>query len=132
MWIGFPSGEIPMLSVHGIAVSGPTFPAQIWHTFMDTAIGKRPDVPFPPALTEPVWTSWHGQYQFGGAYGAYGATTSTDTTTTAGRTTTAPVTTVAPPRQTTTAPPVTTVAPPPVTTVPPVTPTEPTPTSPTP
>ena len=40
-----------MLSVHGIAVSGPTFPAQIWHLFMDTAIGNRPDVPFPPAQT---------------------------------------------------------------------------------
>jgi penicillin-binding protein 1A len=133
VWIGFPSGEIPMLSVHGIAVSGPTFPAQIWHTYMDTAIGKRPDVPFPPALTEPVWTSWHGQYQYGGAYGAYGATTTTDTTTTATTTKAAPATTTtAPPQATTTAPPVTTVAPPPVTTVPTVTPTEPTPTSPTP
>ena len=32
VWIGYPSGEIPMLNVHGIAVSGPTFPAQIWHS----------------------------------------------------------------------------------------------------
>ena len=69
VWIGYPSGEIPMLSVHGIAVSGPTFPAQIWHLYMDTAIGNRPDVPFPPAQTQPVWTSWHGQYQYGGSYG---------------------------------------------------------------
>ena len=72
VWIGYPSGEIPMLDVHGIAVSGPTFPAQIWHSFMETAIGNRPDVPFPPAQTDPVWTSWHGQYQYGGAYGGYG------------------------------------------------------------
>src|SRR2546423_11612107 len=57
VWIGYPTGEIPMLSVHGIAVSGPTFPAQIWHDFMTTAIGKRGDVPFPPAQTEPVFTS---------------------------------------------------------------------------
>ena len=27
VWIGYPRGEIPMLDVHGIAVSGPTFPA---------------------------------------------------------------------------------------------------------
>jgi penicillin-binding protein 1A len=132
VWIGFPSGEIPMLSVHGIAVSGPTFPAQIWHSYMDTAIGKRPDVPFPPATTQPVWTFWHGQYEYSGAYGT---TSTTDTTTTSGVTTaTKPVTvasTQAPP--TTTAPPVTTVAPPPATTTAPVPPpTEPPPTLPTP
>src|SRR3954468_18518572 len=37
VWIGYPSAEIPMLNVHGIAVSGPTFPAQIWHLYMETA-----------------------------------------------------------------------------------------------
>ena len=46
VWIGYPKGEIPMLNVHGIAVSGPSFPATIWHLYMETAIGKRPDVPF--------------------------------------------------------------------------------------
>jgi penicillin-binding protein 1A len=80
VWIGYPAGEIPMLSVHGIAVSGPTFPAQIWHLFMDTAIGRRPDVPFPPARTQPVWTSWRGQYQYSGSYG-YSSTTTAGTTT---------------------------------------------------
>jgi penicillin-binding protein 1A len=34
VWIGYPRGEIPMLSVHGIAVSGPTFPATIWKSYM--------------------------------------------------------------------------------------------------
>ena len=57
VWIGYPTGEIPMLNVHGIAVSGPTFPADIWHLYMETAVGKKPDVPFPPATTQPVWTS---------------------------------------------------------------------------
>ena len=61
VWIGYPNAETPMLNVHGIAVSGPTFPAQIWHAFVGTAIGNRPDVPFPPPLSQPVWTSWHGQ-----------------------------------------------------------------------
>jgi Membrane carboxypeptidase (penicillin-binding protein) len=80
VWIGYPNGEIPMLNVHGIAVSGPTFPAQIWHSYMGTAIGNRPDVQFPPASSQPVWTSWRGQYQYSGAYGL---TSTTDTTTTA-------------------------------------------------
>ena len=31
VWIGYPKGEIPMLDVHGVAVSGPGFPATIWH-----------------------------------------------------------------------------------------------------
>jgi penicillin-binding protein 1A len=80
VWIGYPAGENPKQSVHGIAVSGPTFPAQIWHLFMDTAIGRRPDVPFPPARTQPVWTSWRGQYQYSGSYG-YSSTTTAGTTT---------------------------------------------------
>jgi len=124
VWIGYPSGEIPMLNVHGIAVSGPTFPAEIWHSYMETSIGNRPDVPFPPATTQPVWTSWHGQYEYSGAYGL----TPTTGVTTTGATTTARAATTATTQRavTTTAPPVTTVVPPPATTtvsVPP--PTEP-------
>ena len=91
VWIGYPTAEIPMIDVHGIAVSGPTFPAQIWHLFMETAIGNRPDVPFPPATGKPVWTSWRGQYQYAGAP----ATTTTATTTT-GATVTTPAPTVEP------------------------------------
>src|SRR5205085_11269081 len=71
VWVGYPRAEIPMLSVHGIAVSGPTFPAQIWHYFMEPAGGNRPDVSFPQPTTPPVWTSWHGQYEYGGASGPY-------------------------------------------------------------
>jgi penicillin-binding protein 1A len=81
VWMGYPQGEIPMLSVHGITVSGPTFPAEIWHRYMDTAIGNRPDVPFPPARTQPVWTYWHGQYQYSGAPYGYNSTTTSGTTT---------------------------------------------------
>lgn len=125
VWIGYPSAEIPMFDVHGIAVSGPTFPAQIWHLFMETAIGNRPDVPFPVATGKPVWTSWRGQYQYTGA--PYVAPTTTATTTTGPTVTkppptvnqntspptvTAPTTTEAPPPTTTT------VEPPPTTTTP--------------
>ena len=123
VWIGYPSGEIPMLSVHGIAVSGPTFPAQIWHSYMETAIGNHRDVQFTPASSEPVWTSWRGQYQYGGAYGL---ASTTDTTTAGTTTSTRRTTTTAPPPATTTAPPpVTTTAP---TTAPLAPPTETTPT----
>jgi len=123
VWIGFPSGEIPMLDVHGIAVSGPTFPATIWHLYMETAVGNKPDVPFPSPLTEPVWTTWRGQYEYSGSWG-----TPTDTTTTA-TTGTAPTTTAAAPSAPTKtqAPPATTVAPPPP---PETTSAEPTPTPP--
>jgi penicillin-binding protein 1A len=125
VWIGYPTAEIPMLNVHGIAVSGPTFPAQIWHLYMDTAIGKRPDVPFPRATTQPMWTSWRGQYQYSGAYNY--STTSGTTTTSGGSTTTqrAATTTV----QTTpvSTSPVTTEAPPPTAPPPDTTTVEPTP-----
>lgn len=110
VWIGYPSGEIPMLDVHGIAVSGPTFPASIWHLYMETAVGNKPDVPFPPPLTQPVWTAWRGQYEYSGSWG----TTTTGTTTTATATGAAPTTTGAPTTATkTVAPPATTSAPPP-------------------
>jgi len=108
IWIGYPAGEIPMLSVHGTTVSGPTFPAQIWHLYMNTAIGNRADVPFPAAQTEPAWTSWRGQWQYSGSYG-YSTTTTPAGTTTSGATTRNGTTTKA----TTSAPPPTTTAPPP-------------------
>jgi penicillin-binding protein 1A len=123
VWIGYPAAEIPMLSVHGIAVSGPTFPAQIWHTFMTTAIGNRPDGTFPAPQTPPVWTSWHGQWEFSGSYGystSSGTTTAAPATTTTRRSTPAPTTVQSTP--------VTTAAPPPATTVEPP-PTEPPPTT---
>jgi penicillin-binding protein 1A len=127
VWIGYPRGEIPMLSVHGIAVSGPTFPAQIWHTFMETAIGNRPDSSFPEPRTQPAWTSWHGQYQYNGAYSAYTTTTETAASSTQTSTREAPPKTTPKP-----SPATTTVAPPPPTVEPPPTSEPPPPTSETP
>src|SRR5581483_10014742 len=111
VWIGYPKGELPMLDVHGIAVSGPTFPADIWHLFMETATAGRGDVAFPEPTTQPQWVRWHGQYEYGYAY-SYG-TTSTATGTT---TTKSTATLTAPPVTTATAPETTvetTAAPPP-------------------
>jgi penicillin-binding protein 1A len=112
VWIGYPRGEIPMLNVHGIAVSGPTFPASIWHLYMEPVIGGRPDVLFPVPITKPAWATWRGQYQYGASYGTTTTTTTAGTTTThapARTTTTSPTTTTAP--ATTASLPATTTAP---------------------
>jgi penicillin-binding protein 1A len=56
VWIGYPGGEIPMRSVHGIEVSGPTFPATIWKLFMEQAADYAPfPTEFPTPTTAPVW-----------------------------------------------------------------------------
>jgi penicillin-binding protein 1A len=69
VWIGYPRGEIPMLSVHGIAVSGPTFPAQIWRQYMENAVNYAPGPSdFPVAKHEPIWTSHTLQYAMSGGY----------------------------------------------------------------
>jgi penicillin-binding protein 1A len=69
IWIGYPRGEIPMLSVHGIAVSGPTFPATIWKLFMEPAVQYSPGPKsFPVARTAPVWRSHTLQYAMSGGY----------------------------------------------------------------
>jgi penicillin-binding protein 1A len=72
VWIGFPKGEIPMTSVHGIAVSGPTFPASIWKLFMERAAGYAPyPKEFPAPRTAPVWKSHTLQYAMEGSYNTY-------------------------------------------------------------
>jgi penicillin-binding protein 1A len=109
VWIGYPGGEIPMTNVHGIAVSGPTFPAQIWHLFMETAIGSRPDVPFAKPKTSPQWTVWRGQYQYSGSYYTGGSSSTGPAPVTTRKSTTAATHTT----QQTTAPSTTTAAPPP-------------------
>jgi penicillin-binding protein 1A len=112
VWIGYPQAEIPMLDVHGITVSGPTFPATIWHLFMESAVGSRKDVPFREPAAEPKWTTWRGRYQYYGYYQAptTATTTGAHSTTTAARGGTTPARTTAP--SPTTAAPATTVEPP--------------------
>jgi penicillin-binding protein 1A len=67
VWIGYPQGEIPMRDVHGIEVSGPSYPATIWRAFMEAALGTNPNQPgFPQPHTWPTWHSFtHGQYSTG-------------------------------------------------------------------
>ena len=55
-----------MLNVHGIAVSGPTFPATIWKSFMLSAIGKTRPGDFRVPSVLPTWHSFtRGQYAVG-------------------------------------------------------------------
>jgi penicillin-binding protein 1A len=69
IWIGYPRGEIPMRSVHGIEVSGPTFPATIWKLFMERALTYAPfPTAFPVAKSAPVWRSHELQYAMSGGY----------------------------------------------------------------
>jgi penicillin-binding protein 1A len=66
VWIGYPKGEIPMRNVHGIEVSGPTFPAQIWRSFMRSAVGKAYPFDFARPKVWPQWRSFtRGQYAIG-------------------------------------------------------------------
>ena len=63
VWIGYTKGEIPMESVHGIAVSGGTFPAEIWRLFMEPALEDTEATPFAEPAFWPEWQPFtRGQY----------------------------------------------------------------------
>ncbi|HET7857510.1 MAG TPA: hypothetical protein VFL41_13715, partial [Gaiellaceae bacterium] len=63
VWVGYPQAEIPMESVHGISVAGGTFPAEIWHLFMESAIGDSRVWEFAEPKNEPIWHPFtSGQY----------------------------------------------------------------------
>ncbi len=49
VWVGYPKGEIPMENVHGISVTGGSFPAEIWRRFMGAAIGHLEPIEFEDA-----------------------------------------------------------------------------------
>ena len=68
VWVGYPNASIEMRSVHGISVAGATFPAGIWHDFMNVAHrGYCSDFPAP---TTPFQSSpFYGKYSKQGAPG---------------------------------------------------------------
>lgn len=88
VWVGYTPNPIPMTSVHGITVFGGTFPAQIWHDYMSTAVGNN-CVPFHDPGVTPNYQPFFGKYQSqGGGNSANGGTQPTGTSTknsTAGR-----------------------------------------------
>ena len=127
VWIGHPEGEKPMGTVHGItAVTGGTFPAMIWHTYMEQALAGVPVVQFanPGA---PPYQPWCGRYQFAltwrNARASDGCTTqpTTHSTQTTTRRTTTTVHTTTTTVSTTTERTTTTSPPPPTTTTTPTT-----------
>ena len=72
-----------MTDVHGIAVAGGTFPAQIWHDYMEKATDGTPDRGFPAPRGTPDWLSYYrGQYQCAGYSNSSTADSSSQTTTT--------------------------------------------------
>jgi penicillin-binding protein 1A len=58
VWVGYTRGEIPMESVHGISVSGGSFPAEIWRRFMLPALDRRPPRDFPEPRQPIEYVSW--------------------------------------------------------------------------
>jgi penicillin-binding protein 1A len=63
VWIGYPRGEIPMLDVHGTAVSGPTLPAAAWRSFMEHALAGSPNAVFPAPSTA-QFAPWGRRYAY--------------------------------------------------------------------
>jgi penicillin-binding protein 1A len=59
VWMGYQAGEIPMEDVHGIAVSGGSFPAEIWRLMMEHTIGLRPPRDFTDPKAYPVYQTFH-------------------------------------------------------------------------
>jgi penicillin-binding protein 1A len=62
VWMGYPRGEIPMLDVHGAAVSGPTLPATAWRLFMERAVDGSRVTAFPAPLSAAQFVPWDGRY----------------------------------------------------------------------
>jgi penicillin-binding protein 1A len=82
VWVGYTGGEIPMESVHGIAVTGGSFPAEIWRLFMEPALERIDPEPFPEPSAWPTWKSFtRGKYALSYDPNAAPATTETETET---------------------------------------------------
>ena len=89
VWVGYTRAEIPMENVHGIAVAGGTFPAEIWHLFMDPALDGTPRTPFPEPDSYPVWKPFtRGRYAL--SYDPYASKRTTTETTESTTTETTP------------------------------------------
>src|SRR5581483_6791938 len=82
VWVGYPQAEIPMEDVHGIAVAGGTFPAEIWHLFMARALKYSPPQQWTLPKQNPVCQPFtRGQYAIQYAPETTSSTTATTQTT---------------------------------------------------
>ncbi len=64
VWVGYPGRTAPMTSVHGIRVTGGTFPATIWQRFMAPALEPLPVADWQAPAATIAWKRWCGRYQF--------------------------------------------------------------------
>jgi len=83
VWVGYPKGEIPMQNVHGIAVTGGSFPAEIWRQFMEPALAGVAPADFPTPAHWPIWKP-HTRGPWALSYDPNSTTSTTVTTTTTG------------------------------------------------
>lgn len=70
VWVGHPEGQVSMMNVHGIRVTGGSYPARIWKYFMDVAVGAR---------TTPVKPKGSGSVEASGSATQTKVTICTDT-----------------------------------------------------
>ncbi|MDQ2910182.1 MAG: PBP1A family penicillin-binding protein, partial [Actinomycetota bacterium] len=91
VWVGYPQGEIPMESVHGISVAGGTFPATIWRLFMEVALENSSALDWQQPRNPAVWRPFT-QGQYASSLSPTTTTTTTTTTSTARTTTSVPTT----------------------------------------
>ena len=82
VWVGYPQSQIPMTDVHGIRVTGGSFPAEIWNKFMSQATkGVAPEdfaVPVVPAS----FSQWISRYDVAPPRPTTTSSTTTSSTTT--------------------------------------------------
>jgi penicillin-binding protein 1A len=63
VWMGYTRAEIPLESVHGIAVTGGSFPAEMWRLFMEPALDGTEPESFPEPRVWPEWKPFtRGEY----------------------------------------------------------------------
>src|SRR4051812_27982056 len=65
VWVGYPNKQVEMRSVHGITVAGGTFPAGIWHDYMNLAKGSDCNT-FPQPSTPAQFSSFYGKHSANG------------------------------------------------------------------
>jgi penicillin-binding protein 1A len=70
VWVGYPNSRVEMNNVHGIAVAGGTFPAEIWHDYMNVAHGSNCDS-FPTPTTPAQFTTFNGAHSANGRNSRY-------------------------------------------------------------
>ncbi|HEY1687332.1 MAG TPA: transglycosylase domain-containing protein [Solirubrobacteraceae bacterium] len=61
VWMGYPSGAVPMLDVHGEVQQGGALPADIWHAYMEPVVDGN-CVPFPEPTEPLVYKPFYGQF----------------------------------------------------------------------